>query len=169
MAGDTVITVQGNLTSDPELRFTPQGKPVASFTVASTPRRFDRQTNTWVDGEALFLRCSAWNALGEHVAESLTRGAKVVVVGRLVQRSYETQQGEKRTVVEVQAEDVAASLMFATAKVNRVNRNGSGSANNGFGSSTAGDDPWGSAASAETAFVSAAAGGFGASGEDAPF
>ncbi|MFE3000036.1 single-stranded DNA-binding protein [Nocardia sp. NPDC059246] len=167
MAGDTVITVQGNLTSDPELRFTPQGKPVASFTVASTPRRFDRQADKWVDGEALFLRCSAWNDLGEHVAESLTRGAKVVVVGRLVQRSFETQQGEKRTVVEVQADDVGASLIFATAKVNRVNRNGGGSGNNGFGSSVAGDDSWSSAAGGEAAF--AGAGSFGGSrGDDEP-
>jgi single-strand DNA-binding protein len=169
MAADTVITVQGNLTADPELRFTPQGKPVASFTVASTPRRFDRQSSKWVDGEALFLRCSAWNDLGEHVAESLTRGAKVVVVGRLVQRSYETQQGEKRTVVEVQADDVGASLVFATAKVNRVNRNGGGSGSSGFGSGASSDDPWGSAPAGGTAFAGAAATFGGASGDEPPF
>lgn len=122
MAGDTVITVQGNLVADPEVRFTPQGKSVTSFTVASTPRRFDRQSNEWIDGDALFLRCSAWNALGEHIAESLTRGAKVLVVGRLVQRSYQTSSGDKRTVVELRAEDVGPSLVFATAKTQRVNR-----------------------------------------------
>ncbi|WP_063129861.1 single-stranded DNA-binding protein [Nocardia fusca] len=155
MAGDTVITVQGNLTADPELRFTPQGKPVASFTVASTPRRFDRQTGEWIDGESLFLRCIAWNDLGEHVAESLTRGAKVVVVGRLMQRSFHTQQGEKRTVVEVRADDVSASLVFATAKVDRVSRNGHVSGSSGSGGSASGDDPWASAATGEAAFAGA--------------
>ncbi|MFD6108337.1 single-stranded DNA-binding protein [Nocardia salmonicida] len=160
MAGDTVITVQGNLTADPELRFTSQGKPVASFTVASTPRRHDRQTNKWVDDEALFLRCSAWNDLGEHVAESLSRGAKVVVVGRLVQRSYETQKGENRTMVEVQADDVGASLVFATAKVNRVNSNRRGSSRTGFGSVAASDDPSAPAPAGGTAFADAAAAAF---------
>src|SRR3954466_12634136 len=100
VAGDTIITVVGNLTADPELRFTPSGAAVASFTVASTPRTFDRQTNEWKDGEALFLRCSAWRQMAENVAESLQRGFRVMVQGRLVQRSYETREGEKRTVIE---------------------------------------------------------------------
>jgi single-strand DNA-binding protein len=143
MAGDTVITVIGNLTADPELRFTPSGAAVASFTVASTPRTFDRQTNEWKDGEALFLRCSAWRQMAENVAESLQRGFRVMVQGRLVQRSYETREGEKRTVIEMQVDEIGPSLRYATAKVNRTTRgSGGGGGTNGGGG---GDDPWASA------------------------
>jgi len=153
MAGETVITVVGNLTADPELRFTPSGAAVASFTVASTPRTFDRQTNEWKDGEALFLRCSVWRQAAENVAESLQRGMRVVVQGRLQQRSYETREGEKRTVVEMQVDEVGPSLRYATAKVNRTQR---GSSGGGFGAGGSGgsqpsgpsggasDDPWAS-------------------------
>src|ERR687890_1558906 len=110
MAGETVITVVGNLTADPELRFTPSGAAVASFTVASTPRNFDRQTNEWKDGEALFLRCSIWRQAAENVAESLQRGMRVVVTGRLKQRSFETKEGEKRSVIEMQVDEIGPSL-----------------------------------------------------------
>jgi single-strand DNA-binding protein len=162
MAGDTVITVVGNLTADPELRFTASGAAVASFTIASTPRSFDRQTNEWKDGEALFLRCSLWRQAAENAAESLTRGMRVIAQGRLQQRTYETREGEKRTVIELQVEEIGPSLKYASAKVNRSQR-GSGDSGGGFGSSgtgggTAGgagtggglpaDDPWGSAAPA---------------------
>jgi single-strand DNA-binding protein len=156
MAGDTIITVVGNLTADPELRFTPSGAAVANFTVASTPRMFDRQTNEWKDGEALFLRCNVWRQAAENVAESLTRGARVVVTGRLKQRSFETKEGEKRTVIELEVDEIGPSLRYATAKVNKVSRGsgggdfggggfgggggGGGGANRGGGS----DDPWGS-------------------------
>src|SRR6202012_1336350 len=122
MAGETVITVIGNLTNDPELRFTPSGAAVASFTVASTPRTLDRATNEWKDGEALFLRCSIWRQAGENGAESLTRGSRVIVSGRLQQRSYETREGEKRPVIEMQVDEVGPSLRYATAKVNRTQR-----------------------------------------------
>ena len=164
MAGETVITVVGNLTADPELRFTPSGAAVASFTIASTPRTMDRATNEWKDGEALFLRCSIWRQAAENVAESLTRGMRVVVQGRLQQRSYETREGEKRTVIEMQVDEVGPSLKYATAKVNRTQRGsssgggfgssgsdfggssgGSGGGNSGGSSSGASDDPWGSA------------------------
>ncbi len=119
MAGDTVITVIGNLTADPELRFTPAGAAVANFTVASTPRTFDRQTNEWKDGEALFLRCNIWREAAENVAESLTRGSRVIVSGRLKQRSYETREGEKRTVVELEVDEIGPSLRYATARSTR--------------------------------------------------
>ncbi|PWD51110.1 single-stranded DNA-binding protein [Serinibacter arcticus] len=126
MAGETVITVIGNLTADPELRFTPSGAAVANFTVASTPRTFDRQSNEWKDGDTLFMRCSIWREAAENVAESLTKGNRVVVTGRLVQRSYETREGEKRTVVELQVDEVGPSLRYATAKVTRSQRGGGG-------------------------------------------
>ena len=158
MAGDTVITVVGNLTADPELRFTPSGAAVASFTIASTPRTFDRNTNEWKDGDALFLRCSIWRQAAENVAESLQRGMRVVAQGRLKQRSYETREGEKRTVVELEVEEVGPSLKYATAKVNRTQRGSSGGgfggSGDGGGTSSGGsggpsggpsDDPWGSA------------------------
>jgi single-strand DNA-binding protein len=156
MAGETVITVVGNLTADPELRFTPSGAAVASFTIASTPRTFDRNSNEWKDGEALFLRCSIWRQAAENVAESLTRGMRVVAQGRLKQRSYETREGEKRTVVEMEVEEVGPSLKYATAKVNRTQRGsssgggyGSSGSDSGGGASSGGgggnDDPWGSA------------------------
>ena len=127
-----IITVVGNLTADPELRFTPSGAAVANFTVASTPRIFDRQSNEWKDGDALFMRCSIWREAAENVAESLTRGSRVVVQGRLKQRSYETREGEKRTVVELEVDEIGPSLRYATAKVNKASRSGGGGG--GFGS-----------------------------------
>ena len=130
MAGETVITVVGNLVADPELRFTPSGAAVANFRIASTPRTFDRQTNEWKDGEALFLACSVWREAAENVAESLTKGMRVVVQGRLTQRSYETREGEKRTVMELQVDEVGPSLRYASAKVTRAQRSGGGG---GFG------------------------------------
>ena len=136
MAGETVITVVGNLTDDPELRFTPSGAAVASFTVASTPRTFDKNSNEWKDGDALFLRCSIWRQAAENVAESLTKGMRVVVQGRLRQRSYETREGEKRTVVELDVEEVGPSLKYATAKVAKANR---GSGGGGFGGGGGGE------------------------------
>ena len=170
MAGDTVITVVGNLTADPELRFTPAGAAVANFTVASTPRVFDRQSNEWKDGEALFLRCNIWREAAENVAESLTRGSRVIVQGRLKQRSYETREGEKRTVVELEVDEIGPSLRYATAKATKAGRGGGGggfggsSAGSGggrasAGASTGGDDPWGSAPQA---------GSFGGPGDDEP-
>ncbi len=147
MAGDTTITVVGNLTADPELRFTPSGAAVANFTVASTPRSFDKQSGEWKDGEALFMRCNIWRQAAENVAETLTRGMRVVVSGRLRQRSYETREGEKRTVVELEVDEIGPSLRYATAKVNKVSR---GSGGGGFGAGGAADDPWGSAPPAGT-------------------
>jgi single-strand DNA-binding protein len=152
VAGDTVITVVGNLTADPELRFTPSGAAVANFTVASTPRTFDKNTNEWKDGEALFLRCSVWRQAAENVAESLQRGTAVIVQGRLKQRSYETKEGEKRTVYELDVDEVGPSLRWATAKVTKASRGGggggyggsSGGGSNG-GGNAGGDDPWASA------------------------
>ncbi len=132
MAGETVITIIGNLTNDPELRFTPSGAAVANFTVASTPRTFDRQSNEWKDGETLFMRCSVWREAAENVAESLQRGMRVVVSGRLRSRSYETKEGEKRTVIEMEVDEVGPSLRYATAKVTRASRGGGG-AGGGFG------------------------------------
>jgi len=164
VAGDTTITIVGNLTADPELRFTPSGAAVANFTVASTPRIYDRQTGEWKDGEALFLRCNIWREAAENVAESLTRGMRVIVVGRLKQRSFETREGEKRTVIEVEVDEVGPSLRYATAKVNKVAR---GNGGGGFGSGSRGaaasvpvDDPWGSAP---------ASGSFGGADEEPPF
>lgn len=147
MAGDTVITVVGNLTDDPELRFTPSGAAVANFTVASTPRTFNRQTNGWEDGETLFLRCSIWRQAAENVAESLTRGTRVVVQGRLKSRSYEDREGQKRTVMELEVDEIGPSLTWATAKVTRAARSGGGG--QGFGGGGGGqqaaapaNDPW---------------------------
>lgn len=119
MAGDTIITVIGNLTADPELRFTPSGAAVANFTVASTPRAFDKQSNEWKDQEALFLRCSVWREAAENVAESLTKGTRVIVQGRLKARSYETKEGERRTSIELEVDEIGPSLKYATAKVTR--------------------------------------------------
>jgi len=132
MAGDTQITVVGNLVSDPELRYTPTGVAVANFRIASTPRTFDRQSNEWKDGDSLFLTCNVWRQAAENVAESLQRGMRVVVQGRLHQRSYETREGEKRTVFEVEVDDVGPSLRNASAKVTKSNRSG-GSGGGGFG------------------------------------
>jgi single-strand DNA-binding protein len=156
MAGETIVTVVGNLTADPELRFTPSGAAVASFTIASTPRTFDRNSNEWKDGDALFLRCSIWRQAAENVAESLQRGMRVVAQGRLKQRSFETREGEKRTVVEMDVDEVGPSLKYATAKVNRTQRGsssgggfGSSGADSGSGGSSGpSDDPWGSAPAA---------------------
>jgi single-strand DNA-binding protein len=165
VAGDTVITVVGNLTGDPELRFTPSGAAVANFTVASTPRTLDKATNEWKDGEALFLRCSIWRQAAENVAESLQKGMRVVVQGRLKQRSYEV-NGEKRTSYELDVEEVGPSLKYATAKVNKTTRGAGGGggfggapASSGGGPST--DDPWATAAPA-------AGGGSGGGWSDEP-
>jgi single-strand DNA-binding protein len=147
--GDVTVTVVGNLTNDPELRFTPSGAAVANFTVASTPRILDKATNEWKDGDALFLRCSIWRQAAENVAESLQRGARVIVTGRLKQRSYETKEGEKRTVVECEVDEVGPSLRYATAKVVKGQRSGgqpsgggSSYAGNSGAASPASDDPW---------------------------
>jgi single-strand DNA-binding protein len=147
MAGETVITVVGNLVDDPELRFTPSGAAVANFRIASTPRTFDRQANEWKDGEALFLSCSVWRQAAENVAESLQRGMRVIVQGRLKQRSYETREGEKRTVIELEVDEVGPALAFATAKVTRASRQGGGGGYSGGGQqsrpqSGGGNDPW---------------------------
>jgi len=152
MAGDTVITVIGNITGDPELRFTPSGAAVANFTVASTPRQFDRQSNEWKDGETLFMRCSVWRDAAENVAESLQRGTRVIVSGRLKSRSYETKEGEKRTVVEMEVDEVGPSLRYATAKVNKTQRGGGGGfggqqGGGGFGGGGQQEDPWATGAS----------------------
>ncbi|MDM3975394.1 single-stranded DNA-binding protein [Mycobacterium marseillense] len=176
MAGDTTITVVGNLTADPELRFTPSGAAVANFTVASTPRIYDRQSGEWKDGEALFLRCNIWREAAENVAESLTRGSRVIVTGRLKQRSFETREGEKRTVFEVEVDEIGPSLRYATAKVNKASRSGGGGGGGGGGfgggggggsrqqaapaSSAPADDPWGSAP---------ASGSFGGGDDEPPF
>lgn len=149
MAGETVITVVGNLVDDPELRFTPSGAAVANFRIASTPRKFNRNTNEWEDGDALFLSCSVWRQAAENVAESLQRGNRVIVQGRLKQRSYETREGEKRTVVELEVDEVGPALAFATAKVTRASRQQSSSGRSGQGGGQQGgyqqppaNDPW---------------------------
>jgi single-strand DNA-binding protein len=155
MAGETVITIVGNLVDDPELRFTPSGAAVANFRIASTPRTFDRQSNEWKDGEALFLSCAVWRQAAENVAESLQRGMRVVVQGRLKARSFETREGEKRTVFEIDVDEVGPSLKYATAKVTKTSRSGGqgggyggggqggyGGGGHGGGNSWGGDDPW---------------------------
>ena len=154
MAGETPITLIGNLTADPELRFTPSGAAVANFTVASTPRTFDRQSGEWRDGDAMFLNCSVWRQAAENVAESLTKGMRVVVQGRLKSRSYETREGERRTVFEVEVEEVGPSLRYATAKVTRSSGGGGGnysggggggySGGNAGGGNAGGSDSWSS-------------------------
>ena len=153
-AGDVTVTVIGNLTDDPELRFTPSGAAVANFTVASTPRFLDKNTNEWKDGDALFLRCSIWRQAAEYVAESLQRGTPVIVQGRLRQRSYETKEGEKRTVVELEVDEIGPSLRYATAKVTKAQRSGGQGGGGGYGGGSSGggqggsgygggsDDPW---------------------------
>jgi single-strand DNA-binding protein len=169
-AGDVTITVIGNLTDDPELRFTPSGAAVAKFRVASTPRFLDRQTNEWKDGEPLFLTCNVWRQAAENCAESLQRGARVIVTGRLRQRSYETREGEKRTVMELEVDEIGPSLRYATAKVQKMSRSsgsggGYGAGGNGGGGGNF-DDPWASA-------VPAGGGSSGGSGsnydEEPPF
>jgi single-strand DNA-binding protein len=146
-AGDIAVTVVGNLTNDPELRFTPSGAAVASFTVASSSRVLDKTTNEWKDGETVFMRCSVWRQYAENVAESLTKGTRVIVSGRLKQRSYETREGEKRQVMELEVEDVGPALRYATAKVTRTQSQGGGFGGGnggGGGSSAPADDPWAS-------------------------
>jgi len=162
MAGDTLITVVGNLVDDPELRFTPSGSAVANFRIASTPRIFDRATNEWKDGDSLYLTCNVWRQYAENVAESLTKGMRVIVQGRLKQRSYETREGEKRTVFEIEVEDVGPALRNATAKVTKAARSGgdfgggggggggggnSGGGGGGGGGNSGGNDPWASSGS----------------------
>jgi single-strand DNA-binding protein len=188
MAGDTLLTLIGNLTADPELRFTPSGAAVANFTVASTPRAFDRQSNEWKDGETLFMRCSVWRDAAENVAESLQRGSRVIVTGRLKSRTWDTKEGEKRTVMELEVDELGPSLRYATAKVNKTQRGGGGGGGGGYGgggnsggggggyggggggnsggysgggggSSSQTDDPWATGPS----------GGFGGSQEEPPF
>lgn len=189
--GDTPITVVGNIVADPELRFTPSGAAVANFRIASTPRRFNSQTNQWEDGEGLFLTCNVWRQAAENVAESLQKGMRVVVTGRLRQRSYDTREGEKRTVYEVEVDEVGPSLKYATAKVTRTNREGGGGGSQGGGQQGGGqqgggfqsggqtqggfsggqgqsrgqqnDDPWGSAPQA------GGSGGFGGMDDEPPF
>lgn len=140
--GDVNLTVVGNLTSDPELRFTPSGAAVANFTVVSTPRMLNKQTQEWEDGDPLFLRCNIWRQAAENVAESLFKGTRVIVQGRLKQRSYETKEGEKRTVMELEVDEIGPTLKWASAKVNKVERSGGGQQQRGAAAS---DDPWGSA------------------------
>lgn len=174
MAGETIITVVGNLTDDPELRFTPSGAAVANFTIASTPRMFDRQTNEWKDGDALFLRCSIWRQAAENVAESLQRGMRVVAQGRLRQRSFETREGEKRTVVEMEVDEIGPSLRYATAKVSKVSRS-SGGFGGGGGAPQGGNDPWASGPARQGGQPASAgggdpwAGGGAADSEEPPF
>ena len=173
MAGETIITVVGNLTADPELRYTQNGLPVANFTIASTPRNFDRAANEWKDGEALFLRASVWREFAEHVAGSLTKGSRVIATGRLKQRSYETREGEKRTAIELEVDEIGPSLRYATAQVTRAASGGGGSR-----PAQGANEPWSTPGSANTpaaAGNAGAAGGNdawaapGAYGDDTPF
>jgi len=158
MAGETVITVIGNLTGDPELRFTPSGSAVANFTIASTPRTFDRQSNDWKDGETLFLRASVWREAAENVAETLTKGMRVIAQGRLKSRSYETKEGEKRTVIELEVDEIGPSLRYASAKVTRTQRSGGGNGG-GFGGGNAGGFGGGNAGANAGGFGGGNAGG----------
>ena len=167
MAGETIITVVGNLTSDPELRYTQNGLAVANFTIASTPRNFDRQANEWKDGEALFLRASVWRDFAEHVAGSLAKGSRVIATGRLKQRSYETREGEKRTAIELEVDEIGPSLRYATAQVTRASGGGGGQGGgaprgqvSGGGPARQNDDPWGAPGTST--------GGGGADGWSAP-
>jgi single-strand DNA-binding protein len=165
MAGETIITVVGNLTADPELRYTQNGVAVANFTIASTPRLFDRPSGEWKDGEALFMRASVWREFAEHVASSLTKGARVVATGRLRQRSYETKEGEKRTSIELEVDEIGPSLRYATAQIQRQSSGGSkpaGAIDDSWSSPAAGgavQDPW----------ATAAPGDVPSAPEDAPF
>jgi single-strand DNA-binding protein len=187
MAGETTITVVGNLTDDPELRFTPSGAAVAKFRIASTPRTLDRQSGEWKDGEPLFLACNIWRDAAEHVAESLQRGARVIVQGRLRQRSYETREGEKRTVYELEVDEIGPSLRYATAKVQKASRSGGGGGG-GFGASGGGgnrqsggnnggggggnrdfDDPWATAAPASSGGGRSSSGGNSSFDDEPPF
>ena len=148
MAGETVVTVVGNLTADPELRFTNSGVALATFTIASTPRTFDRASNEWKDGEALFLRASVWREFAEHVASSLTKGSRVIATGRLKQRSYETKEGEKRSTIELEVEEIGPSLRYATAQISRSQSRGAVAGGAGAGSAAMAE-PWGAPAASE--------------------
>lgn len=167
MAGETIITVVGNLTADPELRYTQNGLPVANFTIASTPRNFDRQANEWKDGEALFLRASVWREFAEHVAGSLTKGSRVIATGRLKQRSYETREGEKRTAIELEVDEIGPSLRYATAQVTRAAGGGGQSRQ-----AQVADEPWSTPGSSNAAGGAASGDAWaapGAYGDDTPF
>ena len=179
MAGETVITVVGNLTADPELRYTQNGLPVANFTIASTPRTFDRQANEWKDGEALFLRASVWREFAEHVAGSLTKGSRVIATGRLKQRSYQDREGQNRTAIELEVDEIGPSLRYATAQVTRAASNGGGNFGGGQGGQQGGggfgggaprqqvsDEPWSTPGSSNNADAWAAPGSY---GDDTPF
>lgn len=150
-AGDVTVTIVGNLTDDPELRFTPSGAAVANFRIASTPRYLDRQTNEWKDGEPFFISCNIWRQAAENVAESLRRGARVIATGRLRQRSYQTREGEQRTVIELEVDEIGPSLRYATAKVQKMQRSSSGGGFGSGGGAAGYDDPWASAAPAPSA------------------
>ncbi|MGN7977411.1 single-stranded DNA-binding protein [Microbacterium sp. 22195] len=163
MAGETVITVVGNLTADPELRYTQNGLPVANFTIASTPRTFDARANEWKDGEALFLRASVWREFAEHVAGSLTKGMRVIVQGRLRQRSYQDRDGNSRTAIELEVDEIGPSLRYATAQVTRAQAPQGGQA--GRPGAPAADEPWATPGSAQSDAWSTT-GGF---GDDTPF
>lgn len=174
MAGETIITVVGNLTADPELRYTPNGLPVANFTIASTPRTLDRQSNEWKDGDALFMRASVWREFAEHVAGSLTKGMRVVATGRLRQRSYQTREGENRTSIELEVDEIGPSLRYATAQVTRAARDSDGrgasqqdswATNQPSHASTGNDEPWATPGSATSDAWSTP----GAYGDDTPF
>ena len=154
MSNETTITVIGNLTADPELRFTPSGAAVAGFTIASTPRHFDRESSQWKDGDPLFLRCSIWRGYAENVAETLTKGMQVMATGRLKQRSYEDREGIKRTIVELDVDDIGPTLRFATAKVTKATRTGQPQGQNGGvqrGSATGTNDPWAASGASQPA------------------
>ncbi|WGD37329.1 single-stranded DNA-binding protein [Lysinibacter sp. HNR] len=168
MAGETIITVVGNLTADPELRYTQSGIALATFTIASTPRSFDRQSNEWKDGEALFLRASVWREFAEHVASSLTKGSRVIATGRLKQRSYETKEGEKRTSMEIDVDEIGPSLRYATASITRTQSRGAmggGQAQMG----NAASEPWAAAPAPQTSNDGWANPGASFDGADAPF
>ncbi|MCK6079554.1 single-stranded DNA-binding protein [Microbacterium sp. EYE_5] len=172
MAGETIITVVGNLTADPELRYTQNGLPVANFTIASTPRSFDRQANEWKDGEALFLRASVWREFAEHVAGSLTKGMRVVATGRLKQRSYQDREGNNRTAIELEVDEIGPSLRYATAQVTRAASNGGGGGGGSFGGGQQSrpqvqqDEPWATPGSAAPDAWSAPGTSY---GDDTPF
>ncbi len=171
MSGETIVTVVGNLTADPELRYTQSGLPVANFTIASTPRNFDRQANEWKDGEALFLRASVWREFAEHVAGSLSKGSRVIATGRLKQRSYETREGEKRTSIELEVDEIGPSLRYATAQVTRAAGTGASRGKAGDTWDASGEEPW----ATPSGMAGAGAGGDagwsspGAYGDDTPF
>jgi single-strand DNA-binding protein len=178
MAGETPITLIGNLTADPELRFTPSGAAVANFTVASTPRTFDRQTNEWRDGDAMFLNCAVWRQAAENVAESLQKGMRVIVSGRLKSRSYETREGEKRTVFEVDVDEIGPALRYATAKVTRTTSGGGGGGGGGgrssggggggnSGGGSFGEDPWATGGGSGSGSRGGGGGGGGGGGNQA--